>query len=235
MRKGLKMKKITHNNGKGDFEFLFLKKSNPTFTAIFSAGGGGNPERHLPLLQSLAESGCTVVAPYFERLVSPIPSAQELYLRVTTLETALDLATDSKLPIVGIGHSIGATLLLSLAGARMWLNADTCLSIDRNEHLKKLVLFSPPTGFFQAANSLINIQIPLQVWGGTLDTITPPQQLEVFHRGLPNQAQVDIKLIEGAGHFNFMNVLPPNIVDPIKKRDEFLTQLSSEVCKFVVS
>lgn len=229
------MKKIIHNNGKGDFEFLFFEKSNPSCTVIFSAGSGGNPERHLPLLQSLVESGCKVIAPYFERLVSPIPSAQELYLRLTSLQTALDLANKLKLPIVGIGHSIGATLLLSLAGGRMWMNADKCLSIEKNEHIRKLVLFTPPTGFFQAPNSLNNIQIPIQAWGGTLDTITPPQQLEVFHRTLSNQAQVDIRLIEGAGHFTFMNILPPNMIDPMEKRDEFLTQLSSEVCKFVVS
>jgi hypothetical protein len=35
---------------------------------LFAVGAGGQPERYATLLNTLAESGCTVVAPHFERL-----------------------------------------------------------------------------------------------------------------------------------------------------------------------
>ena len=40
---------------------------------LFAVGAGGQPERHATLLDALAESGCTVVAPHVERLASPVP------------------------------------------------------------------------------------------------------------------------------------------------------------------
>lgn len=40
---------------------------------LFAAGAGGLPERYHTLLQTLADAGCTVLAPHFERLASPFP------------------------------------------------------------------------------------------------------------------------------------------------------------------
>jgi hypothetical protein len=37
---------------------------------LFAVGRGGNPERHLPLLRSVAALGCTVIAPQFDMLTS---------------------------------------------------------------------------------------------------------------------------------------------------------------------
>jgi hypothetical protein len=47
---------------------------------LFAVGAGGQPERHATLLDALAESSCTVVAPHFERLASPIPTEADLML-----------------------------------------------------------------------------------------------------------------------------------------------------------
>lgn len=116
------MEKISIETNKLNFEALLLKPNQPLREVIFAAGSGGNPESHLPLLQSIFECGCTVIAPYFERLVSPRPNLDELQLRVAILHGALNAIGESNLPIIGIGHSIGATLLLALAGGQMWMH-----------------------------------------------------------------------------------------------------------------
>jgi len=49
---------------------------------LFAVGRGGNPERHLPLLRSVAALGRTVIAPHFDMLISLVASKVELDKRV---------------------------------------------------------------------------------------------------------------------------------------------------------
>jgi hypothetical protein len=42
-----------------------------------------------------------------------------------------------------------------------------------------------------------------------------------------------VRRIQGAGHFSFMNVPPPNTVEPLAEREQFLARLTSEICGFV--
>src|SRR5665213_1920382 len=96
------------------FQVTTLRPIDPVRTALFSAGGGGNPARHLPLLESLARQGCAVIAPHFDPLASPIPVEEELLSRARRLELAIAAFARPDLPIAGIGHSIGATMLIAL-------------------------------------------------------------------------------------------------------------------------
>jgi pimeloyl-ACP methyl ester carboxylesterase len=229
------MNKINLTDDGMTFEALMLNANRPTRLVLFAAGSGGNPERHLALLNSLVENGCTVIAPYFERLVSPSPNASDLVLRVRRMQIAFDQIADPNLPAVGIGHSIGATLLLAMAGGEMWMRASERLPIKCETRLKKLVLFAPPTGFFQAPNALNAIQIPLQAWAGTLDSITPQNQIEFLRNNLPTQVSLDLNIIEGAGHFSFMNTLPPQMNDCMENREPFLKSLAVDVCRFALA
>ncbi|MBX2994845.1 MAG: hypothetical protein KF681_08485 [Bdellovibrionaceae bacterium] len=213
---------------------LLLKPDLPRRIALFAAGSGGNPERHLPLLNSLAESGCTVIAPPFERIVSAIPTSDELLSRANALQSALISASESDLPVVGIGHSIGATLLLGLAGAKLYMKSGTVIPVTREDRLKNLVLLTPPTGFFQGPNALDSVRIPIQLWAGELDNITAPSQVEFIKRTM-TWANIDFRIVKGAGHFSFMNTLPPNVIDPMPNREEFLADLASDVCRFALS
>ncbi len=65
-------------------------EANQTSTrlVLFAVGRGGNPERHLPLLRSVAALGCTVIAPHFDMLTSLVPSKVELDKRVRRLEAS---------------------------------------------------------------------------------------------------------------------------------------------------
>jgi pimeloyl-ACP methyl ester carboxylesterase len=229
------MEKVSRHTNDLNFDAILLRADSPLRAILFAAGSGGNPERHLPLLNLLVERGCTVIAPYFDRITSPTPSADDLQLRVGLLQAAMKEIGELDLPIVGIGHSIGATLLLGLAGGQMWLQGGQRFPISQDERIKKLVLFTPPTGFFHAPKALEQVHAEVQVWAGSLDTITPPQQLEVLRDELSPKCHFAFNIVEGAGHFSFMNELPPNIVDPMKDREVFLTNLGTEVCNFAMS
>ncbi len=227
----MKPNPITLKNKK--FDAIFLKAVMPLRNVLFAVGRGGNPERHLPLLDYLAQNNCNVIAPYFERIESPFPPAEVLSVRINSLLDALDEFSDVDLPTIGIGHSIGATLLLALSGGRLSTFSGESLSVHRETRFRKLVLFTPPTDFLGAPHALDEVQIPMQIWSGTLDRITPPEQLEILKQALANKAKLDCHLIEGAGHFSFMNILPPNVIDTIADREKFLTLLANKVCRYV--
>lgn len=229
----MSMNRINIQAKNNSFDALILKACNPIKCIIFAVGSGGNPERHLPLLISLYEKNYTVIAPFFERITSSVPSAEELLIRKENLLAALDFIGDPSLEIVGLGHSIGATLLVALAGGEMYMRSGERLPIARDNRLKKLVLLTPPTGFFQAPNALDFVNIPLQVWSGSCDTITPPEQINVLRNGLPTSTVAEFYVAEGAGHFSFMNTLPPNVNDSMENRHDFLIKLSNEVSKFI--
>jgi len=115
------------------------------------------------------------------------------------------------------------------------MRAGERLTINGDKRLKKLVLFSPPTGFFQAPNALSAIQIPLQAWAGTLDSVTPQAQIEFLRDHLPTQVSLDLHIVDGAGHFSFMNSLPPQTNDPMANRDTFLKALAADVGRFTLA
>jgi pimeloyl-ACP methyl ester carboxylesterase len=216
-----------------DIELTELEAPSPSRIVVFSVGAGGNPERHLPLLTALRDDGATVVAPRFERLASPTPSEHDLLLRSAGLRFALDRVARPGLPVVGIGHSIGATMLLALAGGRVWMRGGVPLEIDPHERLDRLVLFAPATGFFQAPHALDAIRTPIFVWVGTEDAITPPSQAAFLKNELEGKAPIDLRIIGGAGHFSFMNVPPPLTTEPLANRDAFLAELTGEVRSIV--
>jgi hypothetical protein len=222
---------ITLNDNDLPFEVTRIDALTKSCGVLFAVGSGGNPDRHLPLLNSLAESGCTVIAPHFARLASPRPTAEELLLRARRLKIALDAVVSPNLPIYGVGHSIGATILLAMAGAQIWMGPEQRLSVTPDARLSRLVLMTPPTGFFQAPGALSVIQISSQVWAGTNDVITPPAQAELLKQRLGDL--VDLRVVEGAGHFSFMNTLPPQVNDSMPDRGAFLHQLANEIKSFM--
>jgi alpha-beta hydrolase superfamily lysophospholipase len=216
-----------------NFSVTFVKPTEPKIAVLFAVGAGGNPERHLPLLNALAQQGCAVVAPHFERFISTRPSPAELELRARRLRLALDAANPRELPVAGVGHSIGSAMLLALAGAQMWMSPNSKLEIKPDTRLKKLVLMTPATGFFQSPGALDALSLPMQVWAGSLDTVTPPEQALLIEQGTKGRATVDLRIKDGAGHFSFMNSPPPNTQEPLSDREQFLYEVTNEIIKFV--
>ena len=82
---------------------------------------------------------------------------------------------------------------------------------------------------------MARVQIPIQIWAGGKDKITPPFQANFLKDVLADQVHVEILVIEDAGHFTFMNELPPNVADAHPDRDAFLLSLGAEVGRFLVA
>jgi len=202
---------------------------------LFAVGRGGNPSRHLPLLRSVAALGCTVIAPHFDMLTSLVPSKVELDKRVRRLEVSAVELFKADLPIVGIGHSIGAAILLALAGGEaQTLAGDTVMSRPTLK-FDRLALFAPPTDFFRRPGALKSVNVPIRIWVGAKDSITPPAQAQFLKEVLSLQGPIDICLDQEAGHFSYMDELPPNITDSHPNRSKFLASLANDVGRFVIA
>jgi len=101
-------------------------------------------------------------------------------------------------------------------------------------HRGRLGLLAPPTGFFQAPNALDAVHIPILVWVGSEDDITPPTQSEWLAQAMSDWQTLDVRVTDGAGHFSFMDQSPPHTVEPLQNKQAFLREHSNELCKFVI-
>ena len=225
----------TLKDGAEAFQVTRLEAELPARVVLFAVGGGGDPERHLPLLTALAARGCTVVAPHFERFTSPRPSEQQLLTRARRLRIALDSVARDDLPVAGVGHSIGTTLLLALSGGHVWMRPEGPLPMATEPRLERLALLAPATLFFQAPGGLDAVRTEVQAWAATQDPITPLAQAEWLQRELSRRVPMQLRICEGAGHFSFMHAPPPQSTEPLPDRDAFLSQLTAEVCAYVTA
>jgi pimeloyl-ACP methyl ester carboxylesterase len=221
--------------GRGDdaFNVTVLQADADVGCVLFAAGLGGNPARHLGLLQTIAAYGFSVVAPHFEMLASSVPTKAELIARIRRLDLAMNEYCSPGLPVSGVGHSIGTVALLVLAGAEASTLAGDRLAFEAERTLERLVLLAPPTDFFRRSGSLASVHTPMQIWAGGKDTITPPAQAHFLKETLGSQTQIDLQLVEDAGHFSFMNELPPHVSDPHPDRDAFIQRLGVEASRFL--
>ena len=227
------MREQTFTDGTETFTVSVRESQNPSILVLFAVGAGGNPERYVTLLESLTQIGCTVVAPHFQRLVSLAPTEEELMLRSRRMSLTLNAFAKSGLTVVGIGHSIGAATLIALAGGKMWLGPGQQVNILADTRLNRIALLAPPTGFFQAPSALNEVMIPISIWVGSEDDITPPSQSEWLVQEMHDSHTIDISVVDGVGHFSFMDQIPPHINEPLENKQPFLQKLSDELCKFV--
>ncbi|SEF35127.1 hypothetical protein ABL840_19935 [Variovorax sp. NFACC27] len=224
----------TLQDGGDSFKVSVQEAATGAPVVLFAVGTGGQPERHATLLNALAESGCMIVAPHFERLASTTPSEDELTLRARRLSLALDAFIEPSAKVIGVGHSIGAATLVAMAGAQMWLGPGRRILIASDGRLTRLALLAPPTGFFRAPAALDAVRVPVLTWVGSADSITPPIQTEWMASAMSDSVSVDVRVTEGAGHFSFMDTPPPHTTEPLPDKNAFLQEYSREICKFVI-
>ncbi len=223
------MHKISLKDAGEPFDVSIVQAARPARTVLFAVGRGGNPERHSQLLNCLAAHGCSVVAPHFPFLTALMPMEQDLVPRARRLRLAIDSVAQPGLAVVGVGHSIGATMLLALAGAHVWPYMRPRLEIEPDARLARLALLAPAMDLFHPADALDRVHIPIAAWAGTRDEHTPPARLARLER---TRAPVKLHVCEGAGHFSFMDTPPPNTIEPLADREAFLRALSDAVAQF---
>jgi hypothetical protein len=233
MQNMVSMRTQTLQDGSESFKVSVRETTGSSTVVLFAVGSGGNPERHVTLLEALTESGCTVVAPHFQRLASPVPTEAELTLRARRLSLALDEFSQPGTTAVGVGHSIGAAMLVALAGGQLWLSPSLRVHVPIDTRLTRLGLLAPPTGFFQAPGALDALRVPILAWVGSEDRITPPAQAQWLAQAMRDWQTVDVRVTEGAGHFSFMDQPPPHTVEPLPNTQAFLLEHANELCKFV--
>jgi pimeloyl-ACP methyl ester carboxylesterase len=212
-------------------DVLTLGPASPERVVLFAAGAGGNPERHRPLLQHLADHGCQVIAPIFDRLVAAEATTAELLTRPVGLMRALEERASAVAPVAVVGHSIGGWAALCLAGATPWGRDRKPLAVPREPRVSRLVLYAPAAGWFAAPGALDEMTVPALVYAGELDAVTPSEQA-LHLKSAP--APVEVRIVPGAGHVSFMNVPPPGATEDARlDRDRFLAELAAATLTFL--
>ena len=233
MNKALPVTVEQIRDGAAAFDVSLIEPKKPLATLVFAAGRGGSPARHEGLLRALAGFGCRVVAPHFEMMPSPVPSGDDLKERIRRVEVSVREYAREDLPLLGAGHSIGATVLLVLAGGEATTLGGEKVSVRSKCNFARLALFAPPTGFFIPEGSLSRVDATIRVWVGEKDNITPPNQARFLKTALPPQTPIEITADEEAGHFTYMDELPPGMSDPHPDRRSFLASFAEETGRFL--
>lgn len=225
---------LPHFDGINYFNVTLIQAEQPVAMVFFAAGRGGSPLRHLELLRSVARQGCTVIAPHFEILASTAPTQPDLDARIKQLDMILQRYAPDRLPIMGIGHSIGCVVLLLLAGAKARTFMGHEVVAKSRWKFDGLTLLAPAVDFFRHPEASVNVETRVHLRAGGQDTIVTPEHISAFKNILPDQSKVEFYLDEDAGHFSYMDLLPPQVIDCQPDRDTFLAVLADEVAKFVV-
>lgn len=219
--------------GGSEMRVLTLGPTGQRRVVLFAAGAGGDPERYRPLLEYLAKHSCQVIAPYFERFVAGRATTAELLARPAGLIEALHRWAAPDAAVAAVGHSIGGWAALCLAGATPWPRDGSPLEVPREPRVDRLVLYAPAVGWFAAPGALDAVKVPMRVYAGELDTVTPVEQAVHLKTA---SADVDLCVVPKAGHFSFMHTLPPGTADdPAFDRSRFLSGLTQTTLEFVVS
>jgi len=71
--------------------------------------------------------------------------------------------------------------------------------------------------------------------GWAQETRLPHPLKQFLKEVLSLQGPIDICLDEEAGHFSYMDELPPNITDSHPNRSKFLASLANDVGRFVMA
>jgi predicted alpha/beta hydrolase family esterase len=224
------------SDGTETFAASVFEAENPRCVGLFAVGRGGNPLRHAALLQTLAAHGCTMIAPHFAMLDSPFPTKALLDRRIRRLDLAAENAARSDRPLIGIGHSIGCVALLVLAGAvARTVTGEQSIGGSSGRAFEALALLAPATDFFRHPQALSAVDTRLYIRVGAKDSITPPAQAADLHERLAPRLAVELHPDAQAGHFTYMDELPPGIVDPQPDRAAFLSRMGEEIAAFVTA
>lgn len=233
---------------------------------VISHGTGGSYVGYRSLAGFLARNGFVVASvehPYNNRNDnSRGHTLENLIDRPRHLQLALDELLVNPISksrvtkdVALIGHSMGAYTALALAGGiphtKHQIEHDPNCKITssqevktvKDDRVKALVLFAPAAAWFASEGSLDQVKVPIFIFTGEKDHITPEFHADVIKGRAPDHSQVTHKVVKNAGHFSFMTPFPigmrkpefPPAMDPPGfDREAFQNEtMNPEVLKFL--
>ncbi len=228
---------------------------------VVSHGNGGSPWVYRDLAAHLAQAGFVVALiehPGNNRHDSSLEhTVANLENRPRHVRLAVDAAFADAL--VGphlrrggvgvVGHSIGAYTALAVAGGRPSAFAhetadgqSRAVDVERDARVAALVLLAPAAGWFVADGALADVDLPILLYAGDRDDITPPLHAEIITSGVKDPRRVDARVVAGGGHFAFLTPFPPEMRradfppahdPPGFDRAAFLPTMNAEVTAFL--
>ncbi len=200
---------------------------------VISHGSGGTPMSHRTLAAHLAGNGFVVAMPEHpgnnrndNHLVDTVDNLSN---RPRHIRQVIDWAFASEtfgrglLPdtVVIIGHSMGGYTALAVAGGLATSfprespdRQPRQIEVDPDPRVKALVLLTPATPWFMSAGALRDVRIPILLWTGEKDTITPEFHADLVKAGLPDQTLIEHRAAANAGHFSFLSPFPKAMTSP---------------------
>lgn len=183
---------------------------------VVVAGSGGNRFTYSRLAEGLASRNCWVIAP---ELPGPPATWAALAQRAAAVEAIRASLATSDLsgyvcgdPIY-VGHSIGATLGVLLAGARpdcqhgRWAVESRVGWLSAHMKLSALVLLDPALGDAFSRNALRAVHVPTALFVSGIEDADLFGRPDRYREGLPN-----VRLTHEfthAGHFVYCNPCSP--------------------------
>lgn len=221
---------------------------------VISHGGGGSHLLYRTIATHLAANGFVVVAPEHAGNNRRENTLQHTNENVVRRVKHLSLTIDAMLadPLLGsqidaaaiaaLGHSIGGTAVLALAGGVPWSRERAPLDVVSDGRVRAAVLLAPATEWYQAPDSLSGVRLPLLVYAGSHDTMTPVWQAELVANGVDPSKPAAVVVVEGAGHYSFLSPFPASMHTPAFvpaqdppgfDRAQFHARLAPEIGEFL--
>ncbi|MCE1255542.1 MAG: alpha/beta fold hydrolase [Anaerolineae bacterium] len=193
---------------------------------VLSHGSGGSPFLYRELAAFLASHGFIVALPehtgnnrddnsWSRRMENYICRPRFISQSINTLLADADLKTVVDPAAVGVvGHSMGGYAALAAAGGLPWTKDGRLVPVDVDDRIKALVLMAPAAGWFNSDASLDNVHIPILLYAAEKDKVTPPDDVSIILRRLPEPGLITYKLVENGGHYSFLTPFPAGLCSP---------------------
>ena len=228
---------------------------------VISHGNNGSPLTHRDTAIALARAGFVVAMPEHlgnSRSDSSLAgTAAILAHRPRHLSLTIDAVRADAVfrehvqgtQVRVIGHSIGAYTALAVAGGLpnamtpdQPSYAVTPVSVTPDARVSRLVLLAPACGWFTVPGALAPVQVPILMYSGAQDQVTPLFHADLVLSGVAHPERVKHIVVDGAGHHAFQTPFPPSMTrsdfppsqdPPGFDRRTFHAQMNAEVVAYL--